>query len=107
VTDSQQITDNQEASRLEFTVDGQLAELEYRRRRDRLVIIHTEVPLALEGRGIAGALIAAAVNRAARENLTVVPLCPFARSWLARHPVVAAEVGIDWGQEGSGGPGQS
>jgi uncharacterized protein len=106
VTDSPQITDNQEASRLEFTVDGQLAELEYRRRGDRLVIIHTEVPFALEGRGIAGALIAAAVHRAARENLTVVPLCPFARSWLPRHPDVAAGVAIDWGQEGSGGPGQ-
>ena len=106
MTDSSQITDNQEAARLEFTVDGQLAELQYRRRGDRLVIIHTEVPPALEGRGIAGALIAAAVNRAVRENLTVVPLCPFARSWLARHPDMAASVAIDWGQDGPGGPGQ-
>jgi hypothetical protein len=29
--------------------------------------------------------------------MTVVPLCPFARDWLERHPAEAGEVPIDWG----------
>jgi hypothetical protein len=27
-----------------------------------------------------------------------VPLCPFARGWLERHPDVAARATVDWGQ---------
>jgi uncharacterized protein len=97
VTDSGQITDNQDASRFELTADGQLAELVYRRRGNRLVLVHTGVPPGLEGHGAGGALVAAAVDRAEAEDLTVVPLCSFARGWLKQHPDVAARVTIDWG----------
>ena len=61
------------------------------------MLVHTEVPVELEGRGIGGRLVTAAVDRAAREGLTLVPLCPFARSWLERHPEVASKAVIDWG----------
>lgn len=91
-----QIVDNTGQSRFELSMEGQLAELVYRTRADRLVLIHTEVPPALEGHGIGGKLVQAAVDRAAREDLTLVPLCPFARSWLERHPDAAAKVTIDW-----------
>ena len=40
-------------------------------------------------------LVRAAVSRAVREGLTVVPLCPFARHWLERHPEVASTVTIE------------
>jgi uncharacterized protein len=99
VSDTPQATDNPAASRFELKVDGQLAQLVYRLRGDRLVIIHTEVPAALSSRGIGGVLAAAAVDRAARQGLTIVPLCPFARSWLERHPDAAATVSIDWGRQ--------
>jgi predicted GNAT family acetyltransferase len=98
VNDSQQVTDNPAESRFELWVDGRLAELPYRRNGKRLVLIHTEVPEELEGRGLGGALVAAAVDHAAREGMTVVPLCPFARGWLERHPDVAARAAIDWGR---------
>jgi uncharacterized protein len=98
MSEPRQVTDNQAASRFELGADGSLAELLYRRVGNRLVLIHTEVPVELEGRGIGGALVAAAVDRAAREGLTLVPLCPFARGWLQRHPDVAARAAIDWGQ---------
>jgi predicted GNAT family acetyltransferase len=99
VSDTPQATDNPAASRFELKVDGQLAQLVYRLRGDRLVIIHTEVPAALSSRGIGSVLAAAAVDRAARQGLTIVPLCPFARSWLERHPDAAATVSIDWGRQ--------
>ena len=97
VSDSADVIDNTDASRFELRADGWLAELLYRVRGKRLVLIHTEVPLELEGRGIGGRLVTAAVDRAAREGLTLVPLCPFARGWLERHPEAASKAVIDWG----------
>lgn len=97
VSDSAEVTDNTDASRFELHADGWLAELVYRIRGDRLVLVHTEVPVELEGRGIGGRLVTAAVDRAAREGLTLVPLCPFARDWLGRHPEAASKAIIDWG----------
>jgi uncharacterized protein len=92
------VTDNTEASRLEIHADGAMAELLYRIRAGRLVLIHTEVPDSLGGRGLGGRLVLGAIGKAAHEGLTIVPLCPFARGWLERHPDAAAEVKIDWAQ---------
>jgi predicted GNAT family acetyltransferase len=88
------ISDHPADARLEMSVDGHRAELIYRRHGDRLVLVHTGVPAELEGHGYGGALIEAALCKAEAENLTVVPLCPFARSWLERHPEAAARVKI-------------
>ena len=97
MSDTPQVTDNQAEARFEVHADGHLAELLYRLNGKRLVLIHTEVPEQLEGHGIGGALVTAAIDRAARDGMTVVPLCPFARGWLERHPEVASQATIDWG----------
>jgi uncharacterized protein len=92
------VTDNQEASSFEARADGELAgELTYLLNGDRLALLHAGVLTKLEGRGIGGSLVAAAVDRAERDGLTLVPLCPFTRAWLRRNPAAAARVGIDWG----------
>jgi len=96
VNDATSVTDNQAGSRFEIRDGGYLAELIYRRNGKRLVLIHTEVPAGLEGRGVGGRLVTAAVGRAVRDGLTIVPLCPFARGWLERHPDTAAQATIDW-----------
>jgi uncharacterized protein len=95
-TDAAEVVDNRDASRFEITIDGHRAELVYRRVGRRLVLVHTEVPDALEGQGVGGRLVRTAVDAALRDHLTLVPRCPFARSWLERHPDVAATVEIDW-----------
>ena len=74
---------------------GHEAELLYRLRTGRLILVHTEVPIELEGHGIGGKLVEAAVDYAAEHGLAVVPSCPFATSWLDRHPDVAARVQLD------------
>jgi uncharacterized protein len=94
----ERIADNRAESRFELPTQDGLAELIYRRRANRLVLVHTEVPEKLEGHGIGGLLVKAAVGRAATEGLTVVPLCPFARKWLERHPEMAGTVNVDWGE---------
>jgi len=96
VSDEYPVTDNQAESRFEIRSGAYLAELIYQRRGNRLVLIHTEVPEELERHGLGGRLVTAAVDRAAREDLTIVPFCPFARGWLERHPDVAGRVTIDW-----------
>ena len=90
------VIDVPEQGRFELDVDGHVAELVYRVEGSHLVLIHTEVPEALGGRGLGGQLVRAAVARAAAEDLTIVPRCPFARRWLERHPDVTAAVSVDW-----------
>jgi predicted GNAT family acetyltransferase len=96
VSDADPVTDNQAGSRFEIRADGHLAELIYHRNGNRLALLHTEVPEELEGRGMGARLVTAAVSRAAREGLTIVPYCPFARRWLEHHPDVAGQAAIDW-----------
>jgi predicted GNAT family acetyltransferase len=90
------VVDHPEENRFVVQLDGSEAELVYHRRGDRLVLIHTEVPDELGGHGLGGRLVRAALERAAREHLTIVPWCPFARRWLKEHPDAAADVAIDW-----------
>ena len=90
------VTDRPEESRFVLEEDGLVAELVYRVNGDRMILLHTGVPEELAGRGIAGRLVRAAADRAAREHLTVVPWCPYARRWLHQHPDVAATVSVDW-----------
>jgi uncharacterized protein len=95
-TNGEQVVDNQAKSRLEVRAGTEIAELIYHKNGNRLVLVHTGVPEALGGRGIGGQLVRAALDKAAAGGMTVVPLCPYARSWLERHPDEAAKVPIDW-----------
>ncbi len=90
------IVDDVDHHRFLAVVDGIEALLQYRRNGDRLILVHTEVPEELGGRGIAAALVQFAIDRAAEAQLTVVPWCPYARRWLEQHPDTAARVTIDW-----------
>ena len=90
------VVDNRASSQFEFEVDGHVAYLAYRRDGDRLILVHTEVPRQLEGHGIGGRLVTAAMDEAAEQHLTVVPLCAFAKGWLEGHPAIAARAPIEW-----------
>ncbi len=94
VNDIPQVVNDQAGSRFIVQADGEVAELVYQLNGDRLVLIHTGVPEALEGRGLGSRLAAAAIDEAKRRGLTIVPLCPFVTGWLERHPDVAATVPI-------------
>ena len=74
------------AHRFVAEVDGWTSECSYRRDGDVVLMTHTGVPPALEGRGIAAALVAAALDWARREGLRVRPLCSYVAVYLRRHP---------------------
>jgi predicted GNAT family acetyltransferase len=80
------VENNSPAQRYEALVDGHRSTLQYRLEGDQITYLHTEVPAALEGRGIGSALARAALEDARDRNLTVVPRCPFVREYIRRHP---------------------
>ncbi len=87
---SVEITHNESARRFEAFVDGELARCDYRRVGDILQIHHTEVPVALEGRGIAAQLVDATLAYAKSAGLHVAPYCSYVRSYMRRHPETQA-----------------
>lgn len=74
----------------ECDVDGRRCVADYRLERRPgggvMHMTHTGVPPALEGRGIAAALVAAALAHARDAGLKVNPLCSYVRVYLQRHP---------------------
>ena len=80
------VTDNKAKNRFELEEGGHLAIAEYRLRDGRISFTHTEVPEALEGRGIGSALIRGALEDVRRQGLKVVPICAFVRNYIERDP---------------------
>jgi predicted GNAT family acetyltransferase len=80
------IRHNPQASRFEAEADGHLARCDYRMQDGVMLLVHTEVPPPLGGRGIAAALVHAALEHADTEGLRVQPRCSYVRVYLARHP---------------------
>ena len=81
-----EIKDNTARHRYELIIDGATAFVTYRRRPGAVTFVHTEVPEALEGRGIGSRLARHVLDAARRDGLKVVPMCPFIDAWMKRHP---------------------
>jgi len=81
-----EVVDVPEKSRYELRLGGHLIGLAaYRRLNGRIAFTHTEVDESCEGRGFGSLLAKAALEKAAREGLEVVPLCPFIAHYINRH----------------------
>ena len=79
-----------DSGRFQTVVDGHPCVADYRLASGVMTITHTEVAPRLEGRGIAGALVQAALDHARAAGLKVRPLCSFARAYMRRHPETSA-----------------
>jgi predicted GNAT family acetyltransferase len=89
------VTNNPAEHRYEARVNGHLAVIVYELDADRITFLHTEVPEALEGHGIAGAMARFALEDARARGMAVIPLCPFVRAYIRRHPEYADLVPFD------------
>lgn len=79
---------NPQARRYEAHIDGELAGFaEYQLTDDLVVFTHTEVDEKFEGKGVGSALARFALDdvRAAGTR-KVLPLCPFIKAWIGKHP---------------------
>lgn len=88
------VTDNPEAQRYEGRVGGALAgTVDYYLRPGLITVVHTEVREAFAGEGVGSLLVAGMLDDIRARGLKVVPMCPFTRSYLERHPEYADLVG--------------
>ncbi len=80
------VVHNTAAKRFEISVDGKIAFSKYLLAGEKIIIEHTEVPIELEGKGIASRIVHAALDYARAQKLKVMPLCPFTAGFIHRHP---------------------
>ncbi|PWU02097.1 MAG: N-acetyltransferase [Bacteroidetes bacterium] len=71
---------------LELEIEGITAFIEYKLSGDKLFLIHTEVPKELEGKGAGTAIVLKALQYAKDHHYSIIPICPFVRAYLKRHP---------------------
>lgn len=83
------LSHNPGLQRFEASFAGKVAFLEYLLTRPTLILIHTEVPAEMRGKGVAGKLAQAALEFARREGLRVKAECPFAADYIRKHPEYA------------------
>lgn len=81
-----ELKNNRINKQFEFHVDGLIPKVEYIRAKDRIFLTHTEVPEELAGQGIGSLLIKAVLEEVERQELTLVPLCPFVAGYIKEHP---------------------
>ena len=80
-----EIVNNQGASRFEIHLEGKMAYQEYIQTKQDLVVSHTEVPKALEGKGLGSLLAKNALLYTEKSGLKMMPLCPFVATYIRKH----------------------
>jgi uncharacterized protein len=82
-----EVRDNPSELRYELVVDGELGgTIRYGLRPGAVALVLTDVAPRLEGAGLAGRLVAGALDDLRARGLSVVPVCPFVREYIDRHP---------------------
>lgn len=77
---------NTEKKRFELDAEGHTAIIEsILAKGDIMFLTHTEVPAALEGKGVGKRIVENALNYIKDHNYKLAPLCPFVAAYLKRH----------------------
>lgn len=74
------------SGRFEIESEGKVAYLEYSLSGGVLVLLHTEVPPSLRGKGLASSLAETALQYARENKLKVDIICPSVQAHLEKHP---------------------
>lgn len=83
------VTHNEAKGQFEIALGNEKALLQYHRTAQSITLVHTEVPQASRNRGLGNQLIRAALDYAHFNQLKVVPVCPFVKAYLKKHPEAA------------------
>lgn len=82
-----QLINNKEKQQYEYHVSGLIPLIEYVFNGDNAIYLtHTEVPMQLEGQGIGTCLVKDVLEDIDKNNMKVVPLCPFVAGYIQKHP---------------------
>jgi predicted GNAT family acetyltransferase len=87
-----------------YIMDGaeQLGEMVASITGSNLTVYHTEVSAKAEGKGYGKKLLNEMVDYARKNNLKVIPLCPYVHAQFKRHP---KEYAVVWNNEQENEPG--
>ena len=88
MADETVVSNNVERSRYEIALDDQVVGFaEYFLSNGLITFTHTEIDPAFEGRGVGSQLVRQVLDdvRATGER-RVLPVCPFVKRWIQRHP---------------------
>ena len=81
-----QVIHDEANRRFVIFLEDKEAVIEYSRAGDRIVFLHTEVPDAYAGKGIAATLTREALEYARASKLKVISLCSYISRYISRHP---------------------
>jgi predicted GNAT family acetyltransferase len=86
-TETTQVRRNDEKSRYELTVDGELAGFAaYADNGEQRVFYHTEIAKAFGGRGLSTVLVTEALADVRATGKRAVAVCPLVAAFLRKHP---------------------
>ena len=83
------VSDNTSLNRFELDVEGAVAFANYRLTPQAVIIIHTETPRGLRGRGVASELVGGALDLIRADGRKVIAGCGFVADYLRKHPEFA------------------
>ena len=82
------VVDNRQAGRFELRLDGETAGyLTYERAEDAVSLVELTTDLRRAGQGLGLTLVRGALDAVSAEGKSVLPVCPFVRDFIQRHPV--------------------
>jgi predicted GNAT family acetyltransferase len=80
------VVNNEKEQQFEILLDGEKASLTYRFYKKDIAFMHTTVPEAMAGKGIASTLAVAAFDYAKKHHKPVMVYCPFVAQFITKHP---------------------
>jgi uncharacterized protein len=81
------VVDNPDEHRFELRVGDRVAGFAaYRAGASEHVFTHTEIAPAYEGKGLGSVLVRGALDQVRARGRGVLPVCPFVRGFVERHP---------------------
>jgi predicted GNAT family acetyltransferase len=81
------VRDNPERQRYELVVNGDIVSIaDYHERDGAIVVPHVETDPARRGQGMADRLMAGVLADLRASNRKIVPLCPFADTYIRERP---------------------
>ncbi len=88
------VADNPGEHRYEGSLGAEVVGVvDYHLRPGLITLLHTEISPGQEGRGVGSRLVSATLDDVRARGLAVLPICPFVRAFIHRHPEYAELVG--------------
>lgn len=87
---------NKATNRFEIALNNSIAFIDYKETANQIALVHTEVPKAISGRGVASALVEKTLQHIKKSGKKILPYCSYVFAYIQKHNEWAASVAIDF-----------